>query len=144
MESSSHLLSSIQLGNGLTIYFYDRSKPIAGDRCQVKLLISVPIMIEPDLFEGCDEPQRAYEMLVAECGSQIVFEVEKVRNFIDAAEKDEVLESLKKDFLQSNLEYLGNPDFSRKYIHRKVEEMNKERYWRRAYEEAISASQTER
>jgi hypothetical protein len=107
MKQSDHRpLSSIQLKNGLTISFHDRSKPLIGGRWQVNLLISVPVRIEPSHFDEWEEPQRIYETALQQYGPQITFEQEKTRNFIEGSEKTHVLETLRKDFLQSNLHYL--------------------------------------
>jgi hypothetical protein len=143
MEPSSQLLSAIQLKNALTISFYDHSKPLVTGRWQVRLLISLPIPIEHSYFDMCEKPREAFETMVNECGPQIAFRMEKVRNFIAASEKELILEALKEDFIESNLEYLENPNFSRRYVLKRLEEVNKEQYCRKAHSTAISMMEKE-
>jgi hypothetical protein len=143
-QQNPHSLSAIQLKNGLTISFHDRSKPLVGGRWQVNLLISVPLQIERSHFDMLEEPQRTYEAAVQQCGPQIVFEQEKVRNFIEGSEKNNILETLRNDFLASNLNYLENPEFSRRYILKTFQEVDEGRRCREAHLAAIYKIEEER
>ncbi|MFZ2445771.1 MAG: hypothetical protein WAW37_05400 [Syntrophobacteraceae bacterium] len=136
METGDIILDTIQLDNGLIVYFIDRSRPIAGDRWQVRLLIRVPLEPGETFFARYPDPPSACADFASLCPTA-EFEVEKVRNFIDAGQREAVLEQLKKDFVQSALGYLANPGFAEGWITRKYEELRRERATRDAYEQAL-------
>jgi len=84
------LIDKIKLENGLTLEFYDRSRPVASDRWLVSF--------------------------IARVGDKVTYRHEKTRNFIAETEKDQVFDGLKERFLAASLAYLSNPDFPRKLI----------------------------
>jgi len=137
METEGRLLEEIKLEDGLTVYFYDQSRPIVGDRCQVRLLIHVPLEIKPAYFERCIDPVSAYEACIAAFGKEMSFQQQKVRNFIDSSDAEAVLQQMKKEFLESGLAYLSKPQFAETYVTKRYAEWDQETTCRIAHAEAI-------
>ena len=49
-------------------------------------------------------------------GESVCFEQKRERNFIEAKEKDEVLNNLTDSFFPSALDYVSNPDFPKRFL----------------------------
>jgi hypothetical protein len=141
MSVESRLLEERVLDNGVKILFYDRSRPIAGGRFQVELLVQVPLEVKENHFVECQNPRSAYEIFVSTVGTTLNFEQRKVRNFIDASKVGVVLDGMKEDFLKSNLDYVSRPSFSDKYIIKKYFEFERERTISAAHSEAIQIAE---
>lgn len=131
------LLEERKLGQGLTIYFYDRTKSIVGSRCQVQLLIDIPLEIKPEYFEGFSDPAGAYEAFTAAFGREISFRQEKTRNFISESESGALLDKMKDEFLGYGVAYISKPNFARNYVLKKYGEWEQQRASRAAHEEAV-------
>lgn len=133
METETRIVETIHLPNGLTVYFEDRSRPIAGDRRQIQLVVRVPIEVRAEYFgSGAEAEEALCEFTALTSGDPVEFRVEKVRNFIDRLEADKVLDQLKEDFIRSGLGYLKNPKFAANYIRKKYGELQREHALRRA------------
>ena len=126
-EPKGRLFDEIRLDNGLTLYFYDLSRPIAGDRAQVDLVLHVPVDLEERFFEGCEDPAGTFAAFTAEVGKTVCFRQEKVRNFISSKDVQDLLEKMKKDLLESNLAYLSKPHFAARYARTVHSRWEKER-----------------
>jgi len=144
MEPQGRFIEKRTLGNGLTIHFYDESRPIVGNRSQVQLLILVPIEVEAHYFHEKPDPGKAYELFTAAFGKVIHFKLEKVRNFIDEAEVPSVLDKLKEEFLQAGMAYISKQDFAQKYVLRKYESWEKVEAERKAYLKVARDRETEK
>ena len=109
------LLTKINLDNGLTLELYDQSKILAGDRWLVLVIASVNVDVKKEYFEGFDS-DVPFNEIKASLGEKVTYSYEKSRHFIDESEKDEVLLSLKDNYLKSDLQYLSSPEFPQKLI----------------------------
>ncbi|MHC1729038.1 MAG: hypothetical protein AB9866_24085 [Syntrophobacteraceae bacterium] len=139
MEDQNHIIDQMHLENGLTVLCVDQSRPIAGDRFQVQLLIRVPVEAEAAYFKDYPDPDEAFREFTLLVNSEpVAFQVVKVRNFIDADLVDKMLQEMKDDFFQSGLEYLKRPQFAANFIIRKYEELRRAQTCRNAYQEALS------
>ena len=116
------LLDIVSLKNGLTLEFYDASKPVAGDRWLVSMVARVEVEVKPEYLMALDATDALLNDIRAVVGDNTAYRHEKVRHFIAETEKDEVLEGLKQRFLDANLKYLSSPDFPRKLILKKYQE----------------------
>jgi hypothetical protein len=143
MESEGRLLEEIQLENGLTISFHDSSRPIAGDRCQVELVVSIPMTIREDYFEDCTEPRKAYEAFVLAHGNVLTFEQKRIRNFIPKEDVPALLQHLQEEFLQTSRFYLLKKGFAVKYIKKKYREWEDERRLKSLMEAAVRTAPAE-
>ncbi len=131
-NSEGCLLDQIELENGLTVFLYDRSKPIAGGRCQVRLLAMVPVPLKGTSME-------IDEKFIQEQGESLVFNVEKTRNFIAREEVPAVLERMKDDFLASNRGYLSHRDFAEKFCLKSYTEWKRNRELKNTYAMALES-----
>lgn len=122
MKREGCLLEEIQLENGLTVSFYDFSRPIAGDRYQVELLVAIPVAIREGYFEDCREPRKAYEAFVAARGNGLRFEQKRIRNFIANEDVPAVLRQLQEEFLRASRYYLLKESFTAKFIRKQFKE----------------------
>ena len=143
MEPERRLLEEVQLENGLTISFHDSSRPIAGDRCQVELVVSTPVAIREDYFEDCREPRKAYEAFAAAHGNVLKFEQKRIRNFIPKEDVPTVLQQLQDEFLRTSRFYLLKEGFAAKYIMKKYQEWEDERRLKSLVEAAARTTTTE-
>jgi hypothetical protein len=99
------------LPNGLILEFYDRSRPMAGDRWQVILEVRLPIPVTaatlpPDLRD------RAEEVITA-LGQEIFFTKQEMRHFIDAREVPAMLQEIQTRLWEGLKDYMGHPEFCR-------------------------------
>jgi len=116
------LVEIIKLENGLTLEFYDASRPLAGDRWIVSMVASIEVGLTPEHFRGQNSAEMLLEDIGAAIGDKTVYRYEKIRNFISEAEKDKVFNGLKERFLDANLRYLSSHEFPRKLILKKYQE----------------------
>ncbi|MDY6837509.1 MAG: hypothetical protein SWH78_06015 [Thermodesulfobacteriota bacterium] len=116
------LIEMIKLENGLTLEFYDASRPLAGDRWIVSMVASIEVGLTPEYFKGQNSAEMLLEDIGAAIGDKTVYRYEKIRNFIPETEKDKVFNGLKERFLDANLRYLSSQEFPRKLILKKYQE----------------------
>jgi hypothetical protein len=126
MKHEGRLLEEIQLENGLNVSFYDFSRPVAGDRYQVELVVAIPMAIREGYFEDCREPRKAYEAFVAAHGNVIRFEQQRIRNFIAKDDVPAVLRQLQEEFLRALRYYLLKEGFAAKFIMKTYQEWEDE------------------
>jgi hypothetical protein len=137
MEAEGRLLDKIALRNGLSVSFFDHSRPMAGDRCQVQLLVDIPVKVKREYLEESPDSSAAFQALVGALGNSISYQTVKVRNFIDVKDSEKVLELLKEEFLRANRAYFENPDFARRFVAKKYREWVREANCRRSHMEAV-------
>ncbi len=99
-----------RLENGLTLEIVDRSRQVAGDRWYLEIVARMEIPLDGPLGE--------------QLGDRVVFEQRRVRNFVDSAEKDAVVDEMVAGFLTTVRPYLGHPDFPRRYAERCLRDRN--------------------
>lgn len=137
MEAQDRLLEEITLENGLTVQFSDCSKPVAGDRCQVQLLVTIPLPVNASWFEHDDASIEDLPEFLNAHGGKIDYRQTKIRNFIDRKALASTLDTMKADFLTANAMYLSHPSFARKYVLLKYHAWKQEFKCARLHEEAI-------
>jgi hypothetical protein len=113
-EMKQTLIKTIELSNGLKLYFYDISRKLAGDRWYVGFIARVEIPIT-FLAGHADSPEVNIEKMKEVLGETVRFEQKRDRHYIDEKEKDDLLNSLMDDFLASTLPYFSETDFFKKY-----------------------------
>ena len=144
METEGRLLQQIELDNGLTILLYDQSKPIVGNRWQLRLQITVPVIVKAEYFAKCDAPQQAFLELTTALGNTIQLTLEKVRNFVGENEVAEVMEQMKREFLQSSQTYIASVNFAEKFTLKKYAEWKEKEIWQKNRRETITETEQER
>jgi len=108
------LLKKIELESGLELQIFDVSRRLAGDRWYVGFAAQVEIPMA-FLANRADSAEIDIEKMKAALGETVRFEQKRERHYIDEKEKDSVLESLMRNFLDSTLQYLSAKDFAKKY-----------------------------
>jgi hypothetical protein len=137
VEPEGRLLEQIVLENGLTIFFHDYSRPIAGDRYQVHLVVSIPVAMGEGCVEDGAEFHETYQAFAAARGNMLKFIQKKTRNFVAQQDVSSVLEQLKEEFLQTNRSYLTKEGFAVKFIKKKCQEWQDEQRLRSCLEAEV-------
>jgi hypothetical protein len=140
-EPKGRLLDVMNLENGLALHFYDQSKPIAGDRFRVELVLYVPIDVEKSCFPGCGGSQEAFDAFITDFGKQTYYIKEKARNFVDSGKVESSLQQMKDELLEAGLSYLSSPLFAAKYIQMQYNDWEKQRPWRTEYAKSMGHSE---
>jgi hypothetical protein len=122
--NTERLLSRHPLNNGLTLEFWDYSRPIAGDRWFVLLEVRIAIPILPDTLPP--ELQGQADQVKETLGDETVFSHKDERNFIAATEAPKILKDMQDRFLD-----FGHPDFAARFIRGKFAEKLKLLRWQR-------------
>ncbi len=114
------LLSRHALANGLFLEFWDRSRPVAGDRWQVVVEVRTPVAVIADSLPPDLRPQL--DRVISVLGENVVYSKQEVRNFVPAAEMPAILKLIEEQLLSSLRGYLGHPDFAARYIRKRYAE----------------------
>ena len=127
--NSPRLLARHPLDNGLTLEFWDHSRPVAGDRRFVYLLarIAVPVRDEtlpPELKAHAAQVEGAL-------GEEIIFSHREERNFIAASEAPGLLTDMQDRILALAPGYYGHADFAARFIRKKFAERQELEKWQR-------------
>jgi len=112
---TEHLIKTIPVSDILTLSIFDASQKIAGDRWQVTLIARMPMAVA-DFFSDKNPVDPPAADIKAALGDSVAWEIIKQRNFIDAREKDAVLQQLQDVFETLSVPYLSHPKFPRKFI----------------------------
>lgn len=131
----------MQLENGLRITFYDQSRPVAGDRSFVQLLIHIPVPLEQDYCTGSAISRADWDLFASAARGEVAFVQTKSRNFVPTSEAPTILEILKEEFLQANLAYLSKPSFPRLFALKEYEAWKKTSAWGEAHRRQILAAE---
>ena len=115
-------IERIKLKNGLTLEMFDHSKHVAGDRWLVSFEAKMDVVLKPVYFADCNASETPFEDILALLGEEVTYRHKKERNFIDEKAKDEVLNRLCEQFLDTGLVYLSSPEFPRRLILKKYQE----------------------
>lgn len=108
------IIEQQQLENGMELILFDRSRVMTADRLVVDLLCEAKIPIADSFWEiGADEDPQLHHAIREMLGEKLVFAVNRKRNFVDAAERETVLQEMVHQVYASILEYLKRPDFPR-------------------------------
>lgn len=142
METSGILLESLMLENGLHVFFYNRSKPIAGDRCLVQLLIDIPIPLSPSQFEHLPDSKATSEAFMAHCGFTLHYQTVKTRHFVPKQEEGTTLSQLRREITEAVFHYLQHPKFAQNYVLKTFDEWLKKEYCLLAHSEAIKSAES--
>jgi hypothetical protein len=127
MMTSEKVLTRQALPNGLTLEFWDLSKPTAGDRWQVVVEVRLAIPVTPDNLPP--ELKEKLSEAAAALGSPVLFTKQEVRNFVAAGEVAELVKKIVAEMLASLQDYLGHPQFAPRFLRKKFLEFQETRKW---------------
>jgi hypothetical protein len=122
MTPEGSLVEEVKLANGLSLFIYDQSRPLAGDRWLVKLLLFIPVRIKPQHFSHLRDAEKACAAFVGAVGETIAMQQERLRNFIDRDEVSETLRQIKEEILATTLTYVSNFDFEARFVAKRYKE----------------------
>lgn len=107
-----------KLANGLDLVMTFKRIHAAGDRYQVIFEAVINVGIRKEYLEhemlGDIKPDDVRRLL----GERTTYIYSKTRNFIAGSEKEDVLENLKQQFLDTGFSYISSPVFPLKLIRR--------------------------
>ena len=126
MTPEGSLIDEVELANGLSLFIYDQSRPLAGDRWLVKLLLFIPVRIKPQHFSHLPDAEMAYAAFVDAVGETIAMQQERLRNFIGRTEVSETLRQIKEEVLATTLAYVSNFDFEARFVAKRYREWSEE------------------
>lgn len=131
------LFKTVTLSEGTQIYFYDKSRHVAGDRWYVCLRVEVPIKVNKEFFNGYDNAEEAYREFVNAFGDTYVFSYEKERNFISEKEVQSMLETLLRDFMDNSSDYLERPAWRKMCVLKAYRDWKEKEKLRRLHEQMV-------
>lgn len=122
--NSEKLLSRHTLRNGLLLEFWDLSRPMLGDRCQVVVEARVAVAVTADTLPAELRPQLA--QVITALGKEVVFAKQEVRTFVETGATPDLLKLIEEQLLGSLQDYLGHPEFAARLIRKKYADWQKE------------------
>ena len=123
VNETGKLIEQQQLENGIELLLYDRSRVTAGDRWQVQLLCEAHITIDESYWDMVtQEESRLLPDIRKILEDRLVFVTTKVRNFVDAEERETVLQEMVQQVHNSILEYLKKPHFPQEFFKKQCRE----------------------
>lgn len=121
------LIKETQLANGLTLSFYDCSKPLAADRWLVKMRGEMRFAVAEAVWPaGSQDDPELHDLVRGRLGESVALVLDRERNFIDADAKEAVVTELVAQIEANLLGYLGDPSFPQRLFVRRYEEMCKQ------------------
>jgi hypothetical protein len=125
--NAPRLVGRHPLENGLTLEFWDHSRPVAGDRWFVRLEARIAIALRAETLPP--ELKAQARAVVEALGKEIIFSHTEERNFIAASEVSGLLKEMQTRMLQLAPGYFGHTDFAARYIRKKIGELRELRQW---------------
>ncbi len=144
MKDFGTLLDTTPLDNGLKLHFYDQSRPVAGDRWLVQLLIDLPISVDDSILQGLPASDPPFGDFLDRFGPTIHYQVTKTRHFVPQEDTKAILADLRNEFLAAGIGYLNHPEFPRRYVLKVYKEWAEKEKFRRAHLKAIQEADTKR
>ncbi|MFC1822525.1 hypothetical protein ACFL9T_07445 [Thermodesulfobacteriota bacterium] len=127
--TTERLIETISFKNGLELEIYDMSRPLAGDRWLVQLEARIEVDLEAEAFDGLEDQDRIVSVLRGIYGSRIPYCYIQKKHFVDKNKKEEVLQQFIKNIKESQVPYLGHPEFSRRFLLSRYRELKKKKPW---------------
>ena len=120
---TGRIIEQQQLENGIELLLYDRSRITAGDRWQVELKCEAHMPIAESFWDlAVEEESRLLPDIRKILGDKLVFVTIQQRNFIDANERETVLQEMVQKVHSSMLEYLKKPRFPQEFFKKQYRE----------------------
>ncbi len=133
MATENRQMGSMQLANGLTLFFEDRSRTTVSGHWQVILFVFIPLDVRSVFNADTAVP---LEDIVALLGISPEYRFEKVRNFIKKEDVPLLLDRMKQEFLDTHISYISRQEFASRFLLREYRRAVEERELRRVRDEA--------
>jgi hypothetical protein len=122
-NETEKVIEQQQLDNGIELFLFDRSRVTAGDRWQVVLKCEALVPIDGSYWDMmAQEDPKLLPDIRKILGEQLVFVATKQRNFVDAKEREAVLQEMVQQVYNTMLEYLKKPHFPQEFFKKKYRE----------------------
>ena len=122
------MIESETLGGGVRLEVIDASRPLVGDRWLVAAVFRLLIPVDGVLTAG-GGTDPAPEQVRGLIGDPVVFEKRLERTFIDADQKDQVLQDMVDSYLDGSRVYFSKPMFVRNFVLKQYAEARKKARW---------------
>jgi hypothetical protein len=113
-QAVPRLINRHPLDNGLTLEFWDYSRPVAGDRWYAVLEARIVIPVNPDTLPPELQPQAP--QVLAALGNELIFSQRDERNFIADAALANLRQAMQERLLALAPGYFGHADFAARFI----------------------------
>lgn len=123
--SSNPLRSRHALNNGLMLEFWDRSRPVAGDRWLAALEVRIVIPVTADSLPRDLRPQAAE--IQAALGTQVIFTQKDERHFVAVSQVPDILKEMEDRLFLLAPRYWGHPDFPGRFIRKQYAQYRERR-----------------
>jgi len=135
IDDTGKIIEQQHLENGIELLLYDRSRVTAGDRWQVELKCEAHIQIDESYWDMViEEEDRLLPDIRKILGDRLVFVATKQRNFVDANERETVLQEMVQQVHRSMLEYLKKPHFPQEFFKKQYRDAHQKVLIQRAME----------
>jgi len=123
------LIKTIDLKNGMTLNFYDASRPIVKDRWLISLIVRMEIPVVEALINDEGKSMDSVGEIKKVLGEKVLFEQKRDRVFVGESEKQTVFEEVYNFFIDSVLGYLSNNAFPKRYVLKNYREKVERESW---------------
>jgi len=123
------LIKTMDLKNGMTLNFYDASRPIVGDRWLISLIVRMEIPVVEALINDEGKSMDSVGEIKKVLGGKVLFEQKRDRVFVGESEKQTVFEEVYNFFIDSVLGYLSNNAFPKRYVLKNYREKVERESW---------------
>ncbi|MBW2598462.1 MAG: hypothetical protein JRC55_07840 [Deltaproteobacteria bacterium] len=133
------LIKTMELKNGMTLNFYDASRPLSGDRWLISLIVRMEIPVVEALINDEGKSMDGVDEIKKVLGEKVLFEQKRDRIFVEESEKQTVFEEVYNSFIDSVLGYfsfidsvlgyLSNKAFPKRYMLKKYREKVEQESW---------------
>lgn len=128
-EMEKETLSKIKLNNGLFLEFFDKSRPLAGDRWLVSLEAKVKVPIDKRYLTGTKDADSIISILSEQYGKEVEYSYVQEKHFVDQKEKDGLLEQFLRNIKENLIHYLSHPEFARRTLLARYRDLKRKAPW---------------
>jgi len=119
----------IKLDNGLFLEFFDRSRPLAGDRWLVSLEARIEIPIDKKYLSRVKNRDNIMSVLKEQYGEKVEYSYVQEKHFVDEKEKDKIFGQFLKNIKENLIYYLSHPEFATKTLLAKYRDLKRKAPW---------------
>jgi hypothetical protein len=115
-------LATETMENQLTMTLFDASRKMAADRWLVEVVLQIEVPVRANWFNDKLAPPAPLADMTALLGERFNFEYRDRRTFVDAGEKDALVEKMRADLIAMAPRYYGHPEFAARLISKRYRE----------------------
>ncbi|RLB99211.1 MAG: hypothetical protein DRH76_00465 [Deltaproteobacteria bacterium] len=122
------MIKNETLDDGIRLEVIDASRPLVGDRWLVAAVFRLVIPVDAVLPAG-GSADPAPEQVRGLIGDPVVFEKRLERTFIDADQREAILQDMVRRYLDGVRAYISRPAFARNYVLKQYAEALERARW---------------